>query len=190
MAIDFTDIDKNLPNGENMGGLPQKVYFCAHSDVLTFPKSPSAADAAMSLEKMGELAGDLILKTGKKLFSFYITDDQGKLDFEGVGEKDGKSFVEKLRIYNPGLQSKLLGFINLSKNESMVFLVPDNNGNHFLMGDPLRAAILDSIDGMTTGQKTDELSGAGLVFTYKTANIFRYVGKIPSSVPTPPPSGV
>ena len=27
MAVDFTDIDKNLPDGQNMGGIPQLVYF-------------------------------------------------------------------------------------------------------------------------------------------------------------------
>ena len=55
--------------------------------------------------------------------SFYITDDEGKLDFEGVGEKDGKSFIMKLRIYNPGLQSKLLGFINLAKMRTWYLLL-------------------------------------------------------------------
>ena len=179
--MDFTDIDKNLPNGKNMGGIPQVVYFCLLADVLSWPTEPKSSEADISLEKMGELVGDLKLKTGKKLYSFYITDDEGKLDFEGVGEKDGKSFVEKLRIYNPGLQSKLLGFLNLAKNESLVFLVPDCNDNYFLMGDSLRGATLDSIDGMTTGQKTEERPGAGLVFAYKTANVYRYVGKFPSS---------
>ena len=79
------------------------------------------SDEDITLEKMGELVGDLTLKEGKKMHSFYITDDEGKLDFESVGEKDGKSFSEKLRIYNPGLQSKLLGFVNIAKNESLVF---------------------------------------------------------------------
>ena len=118
------------------------------------------------------------------MYSFYITDDEGKLDFESVGEKDGKSFSEKLRIYNPGLQSKLLGFVNIAKNENLVFLVPDCNDNYFLMGDILRGATLDSIENMTTGQKTEERPGAGMVFVYKTANVYRYVGKFPDSTPT------
>ena len=95
-------------------------------------------------------------------------------------------FIMKLRIYNPGLQSKLLGFINLAKNENLVFIAPDNNGNNFLLGDALRGAILDSIDGMTTGQKTEERPGAGMIFSYKTANICQYTGTIPSAVVTEP----
>ncbi|WP_455968502.1 hypothetical protein [Butyricimonas virosa] len=182
--MDFADIDKNLPDGKNMGGLPQIVYFCLHADVLTFPTEPKMSDKDITLEKMGELVGDITLKEGKKMYSFYITDDEGKLDFESVGEKDGKSFSEKLRIYNPGLQSKLLGFVNIAKNENLVFLVPDCNDNYFLMGDILRGATLDSIENMTTGQKTEERPGAGMVFVYKTANVYRYVGKFPDSTPT------
>lgn len=179
MSIDFTDIEKNLPGGQNMGGIPQAVYFADYSNVLSWPEQPDSTAVDMTLEKMGELIGDIKMKNGKKMHSFYVTDDEGKLDFEGVGEKDGKSFVEKLRIYNPGLQSKLLGFVNMTKNGSLVFLVPDNNGNYFLMGDSMRAATLDSIDVMTTGQKTEERPGAGLVFAYKAANVYRYTGALP-----------
>ena len=186
MAVDFTDIDKNLPDGQNMGGIPQLVYFALQSDVLSWPTPPTTDTENITMEKMGALVGDIKMKVGKKMNSFYITDDEGKLDFEGVGEKDGKSFIMKLRIYNPGLQSKLLGFINLAKNENLVFIAPDNNGNNFLIGDALRGAILDSIDGMTTGQKTEERPGAGMIFSYKTANICQYTGTIPSAVVTEP----
>lgn len=186
--VEFEDINKNLPNGENMGGIPQIVYYGTYEDVLSWPKRPDASVEGMTLEKMGELTGDLKLKGNKRMFSFYVTDDEGKLEFESVGEKDGKSFVEKLRIYNPGLQSKLLGFVNLAKNGNLFFLVPDNNGNYYLMGDEQRAATMDSIDGMTTGQKTEERPGAGLVFTYKTANIYHYTGMLPIvATPEVPP---
>lgn len=186
MAVDFENIEKNLPDGQNMGGLPQVVYYALYSSVLSWPERPSSVTADMTLEKMGELDGDLKMKANQRMYSFYITDGEGKLDFEGVGETDGKSCVMKLRVYQPGLQSKLLGLVNLAKNESLVFLVPDNNGNLFLMGDELRAAVLDSIDGMTTGQKTEERPGAGLVFSYKTANIYRYTGAIPNALPPEP----
>lgn len=182
MAVDFEDIAKNLPDGQNMGGIPQVVYYAKYEDVLSWPERPSFDTEGVTLEKMGELTGALKMKSGKKMYSLYITDDEGKLDIEGVGEKDGKSYVMKLRVYQPGLQSKLLGLVNLSKNENLVFIAPDNNGNKFLLGDALRAATMDSIDGMTTGQKTEERPGAGLVFAYKTANVYRYTGEIPNVI--------
>lgn len=181
MSTDFTDIEKNLPNGQNMGGIPQVVYYALHKDVASWPVRPKPTGS--TLEKMGELSGNVVMKAGKAFRKFYVTDDEGKLDFEGVGEKDGKSFVLKLRIYSPGLTGKVMGLLNLIKNESLVFIVPDNNGNYFLLGDALRPATLDSIEAMTTGQKTEERPGVGMIFAYKTANVYRYKGNIPIVIP-------
>lgn len=181
MSTDFTDIEKNLPNGQNMGGIPQVVYYALHKDVASWPVRPKPTGS--TLEQMGELSGNVVMKAGKAFRKFYVTDDEGKLDFEGVGEKDGKSFVLKLRMYSPGLTGKVMGLLNLIKNESLVFIVPDNNGNHFLLGDELRPAALDSIEAMTTGQKTEERPGVGMIFAYKTANVYRYKGNIPIIIP-------
>lgn len=180
MSTDFTDIEKNLPNGQNMGGIPQVVYYALHKDVASWPVRPKPT---ATLEQMGELSGNVVMKAGKAFRKFYVTDDEGKLDFEGVGEKDGKSFVLKLRMYSPGLTGKVMGLLNLIKNESLVFIVPDNNGNHFVLGDELRPATLDSIEAMTTGQKTEERPGVGMIFAYKTANVYRYKGNIPIIIP-------
>jgi hypothetical protein len=35
--LEFTDINKSLPNGQNMGGLTQEIYFGFHADILTWP---------------------------------------------------------------------------------------------------------------------------------------------------------
>ena len=35
--LEFTDINKSLPNGQNMGGLTQEIYYGFHADVLTWP---------------------------------------------------------------------------------------------------------------------------------------------------------
>lgn len=187
--VDFEDIAKNLPDGQNMGGIPQVVYYARYEDVSVWPKRP-VGGTGVTLAKMGELTGNLEMKAEKFFHRLYVTDDEGKLDIEGVGEKDGKSFVMKLRVYHPGLNSRLLGFMNLAKNSNLVFVVPDSNGGLFLLGDEMRAAAMDSIDGMTTGQKTEERPGAGIVFAYKTANVYRYKGVIPlngSPAPDPDP---
>lgn len=176
--MNFQEIDKNLVNGENMGGIAQTVYFGLHADVQTWPVKPTVA--AADLETLGELTGDLIMKEGKRMFPLYITDDTGEFKIEPVGEKDGKSFVEHLTLFHPGLLKKILGFINATKNENMVFVVPDNNGQLFLMGDALRPATLESGgDGMGTGKTTADRRGIGMEFTYKTSNVYAYKGSIP-----------
>jgi hypothetical protein len=160
-----------------MGGIPQKVYFCPWDDVLTWPTKPSSpADTGEN----GVLTGSIAMKSGKQMYSIYITDDTGEFEIETVGEKDGKSFVEHLRLFNPGLKKTLLGFINWAKNENLVFIVPDNDGQYYLMGDSQRPATYEGApDGSGTGKETAARKGISMEFTYKTANVYVYEGDIP-----------
>lgn len=173
----FTDIDKNLVNGENMGGIAQIVYFAKWEDVDAWPSKPS--DPA-TLEANGALTGDITMKAGKRFYELYITDDTGEFEIEPVGDKDGKSFVLHLRLFHPGLNENILGFINYAKNNNMAFVVPDNNGAKFIMGDAIRPATFESgANGMGTQGETAGRRGIGAEFTYKTSNIYQYKGSVP-----------
>lgn len=177
MAIEFTDISKSLTNGQNMGGIAQTVYFGFWDDVLTWPTKPSSPT---TLEANAILTGDLVMKSGKRLFEMYITDDTGEFEIEPVGEVDGKSFVEHLRLFHPGLKQKLIGFMNTIKNENLVFIVKDNDDQYYLMGDDTRAAIYaGSPDSAGTAKETAARRGMSFEFTYKTANVYIYAGSIP-----------
>jgi hypothetical protein len=179
--MNFQDINKNLINGENMGGIAQKLYFGLHADVATWPTKPTTE--AADLEALGALTGNITMKPGKRMFEMYITDDTGELQMETVGEKDGKSFVMHLRLFHPGLLEKILGFRNATKNENMVFIVPDNNGQMFLLGDAIRPATLESdAEGAGTGKETAARRGVGMEFTYKTSNILAYTGTVPLTI--------
>lgn len=181
MAIIFENIDKNLPGGANMGGIPQKVYFGYWKDVATWPTEPDiGAGGDITLEALATLTGDLMMETGTNLFELYLTDDTGAIEFESVGEKDGKSWVLHLKLFHPGLQKKVLGFINAAKNDNLVFIVPDNNGDHFIMGDEMRPATYEgSPDSVGTGQATADRAGVSMEFTFKTKNLYHYDGTVP-----------
>lgn len=180
--MDFTDILKDLKDGENMGGLPQKVYFGYHKDVATWPTKPVTP---VSIEEASVLVGDIVMVEGKRMFELYITDDTGEFKIDPVGESDGKSFVEKLTLFHPGLSAKVLGFMNASKNDNLVFIVPDNNGNMYLMGDSLRPATFSaSPDGFGTSKETAGRRGASMEFSYKTSNAYLYTGSIPLTIAT------
>ena len=175
--MDFTDINKNLPNGENMGGITQKVYFGFHADVLTWPTKPVEPT---TMETNAVLTGDLMMKAGKRLFELYITDDTGEFVIEPVGDVDGKSFVNHLTFFHPGLQQKILGFINAAKNDNLVFVVQDAEGQMYLMGDKMRAAIYQGApDGIGTKKETAGRKGLSAEFTYKTPNVYIYTGSVP-----------
>jgi hypothetical protein len=176
--IDFVNIDKNLPGGENMGGLAQNCIFGYWNDVQAWPTAPAAP---ANIEADGVLTGDVIMKAGKRAFTFYSTDDTSELKMNPVGEVDGKSFEMVLTIFNPGLKKKILGFMNAAKNENLFFIVQDSDGQYYLLGDSLRAAKYDSGE-VGTGKATSDRKGVTLTFKFKTNNLRVYEGDVTSLV--------
>lgn len=173
--MDLVNIDKNLPNGENMGGLAQTVIFGLWDDVATWPTAPVAPE---DVEDYAEWVGDVVMKAGKKAFTFYSTDDTSELQFNQVGETDGISFEVKLTVFNPGLKKKLLGFIAAVKNENLFLIAQDNESQYYLLGDSLRAAKMVPGEGIGTGKATADRKGANLSFVFKT-NVPRvYTGDV------------
>ena len=182
--MELTSIDKNLDNGSNMGGIAQYIYIAFHSDVLTWPAEPAAP---LTIEDLGTLTGDIIMKAGKRFFEMYLTDDTGEFKIESVGETDGKSFVMHLSLFHPGLQKKILGFMNATKNENLAIVVVDNEGQHFLMGSQLRPAIFNgSPDANGTGKATADRRGMSFEFIFKTKNVYQYPGSIPLTINVSP----
>jgi len=175
--MDFTDISKNLPNGENMGGIAQKVYFGFWNDVQSWPVKPSTP---ADIEENGVLTGSVEMKAGKRMFEMYITDDTGEFNVESVGEVDGKSYVLHLNLFHPGMQKKILGFMNAAKNDNLFFIVTDAEGQMYLMGDEMRPAVYQGApDGGGTGRETAARKGMSAEFTYKTGNVYVYEGTVP-----------
>jgi len=175
--IDFSDITKNLLNGDNMGGIMQIVYFGLYDDVDTWP---TKTVAPTTLATAANLTGDLEMKAGKKMYQLYLTDDTGEFKCEMVGEIDGHSFVYHLSVFHPGMQDKVVGFLNAIKNENLVFIMIDSDGQKYVMGDALRPAILaSSPDGIGTGKTTAARKGVSMEFTAKTPRIHIYTGNIP-----------
>lgn len=182
------DIEKNLPGGNNMGGLQQYLWYGYHKDVLTWPTAPNP-NLENTLEENGKYTGNLEMKPGKRLFKMYITDDTGELKVPIVGEMDGQSFEFDLTIFHPGMQKKLLGFVNANKNENLVFIAPDSEGQKYILGDAQRPCTMVNGEGLTTGKATKDRKGAGLAFKYKANNVLAYEGTIPDSFPESSGSG-
>ena len=174
--MDFTDIGKTLTDGRNLGGISQIVYFGLWADVETWPTEPAAA---LSLEEGGTLTGELVMKTGKRMFELYTTEDSAKLELNPIGEEAGKGIAMVLNVFAPGLAAKILGFINAVKNEDLVLIVPDNEGQYFLFGCALRSAKFTGGDGTGTGSTTEGRRGVAMSFTYHSSQLLDYTGAIP-----------
>ncbi len=177
--MDFADIRKTLTDGKNLGGIAQLVYFGLWADVATWPTEP---DTPADLEAAATLTGDITMADGKRMFELYTTEDAAKLEINPIGEEAGKGFELKLNIFAPGLAKKILGFMNATKNEDLVLIVPDSNGQKYLLGNELRSAKFSGGDGSGTGSTTEGRRGLSMSFSFHTANLYVYDGSVPLTV--------
>ena len=174
--MDFADIGKLLTDGKNLGGVSQKIYFGLWDDVATWPTEPGSP---ATLDAAGELTGDIVMKPGKRMYELYTTEDASKLDISPIGEEGGKGFELALHVFAPGLNKKLLGFMNATKNEDLIFVAEDNQHQKYLLGCDLRSAKYSAGEGSGTGSTTDGRRGLGMTFSYRTHSLYEYSGSIP-----------
>ena len=177
--MDFANISKTLTDGKNLGGMAQKIFFGLWGDVATWPTEP---DGPADLESAAALAGDIGMAVGKRMFELYTTEDAAKLEINPIGEEGGKGFELKLNVFAPGLAKKILGFINATKNEDLVLIAPDNNGQKYMLGNELRSAKFSGGDGSGTGSTTEGRRGISMSFTFHTAGLYVYEGSVPLTV--------
>lgn len=174
--MDYSDIDKSLTNGENLGGIGQTIYFGLWSDVATWPTEPSSP---ADLAALAALTGDIAMSAGKRMFEFYSTEDVAELQLNPIGEEGGKGIDMVLNVFHPGLRTKLLGFMNATKNEDLVLIVKDNEGQMYLMGNALRSAKFTGGDGSGTGKSREGRRGLAFAFSFVAAGVYVYSGSVP-----------
>jgi hypothetical protein len=159
-AIITDDIDD--PDGsDNMGGIKTTIYYTDAANITTWPvpsENPSAPEDSVNL------SGNFELATGKKWHSVYVTQDTGGVEDMIQGDRDGKSFINKLTFFTPGNKPKLLGLIKQLLNANTVWLVPDAQGQYRVVGSEDFPAKMDEAT-ITTGQTTEDRRGATMTFS-------------------------
>lgn len=103
---------------QNMGGLRDAIYVTPADNVdLTTPPA---------LDVDGKtITGDITLKAQKKFFKLYFTKGTGKLDFNSVGERDGKSLENMAEFNVPGTDAANLAVMDSMLNGAFVAIVKD-----------------------------------------------------------------
>jgi hypothetical protein len=161
-CLDLEDIIKE-GCADNEAGLASKHYYARLDDILTFPVPPN--NPATFAAKVTAV-GNFVMKPGKAFKSFYCTLEKGELTSEMVGgARDGKSFQNLAAFYHPGSSPSLLGFMETIKNDDVVVLVKELNGQIRIIGQPDIPANLDSASGKTGMAVADE---KGFTFTLKS----------------------
>lgn len=169
---------------DNMAGLIGEIYFCPAEDIETLP----ALSAAGSLTTATD--ADITCKTGKKFYRIYHTAETGKVDYNTVGEIDGKSKQNVLTFFYPGDDDILAAQERLLQNSPGVYICKDTKGNLRLLGvtnfDPASTvlslespAYLQTSNG-TTGAAASDRRGTTFEVVHKAPHrpIF-YKGDIP-----------
>jgi len=179
--ISLEDIAHDLGHGNVAGIVPELIYGY-HEDVLTWPTEPTPTvvgevTTPLSMAAAGALVGDLIMKDGTKAFKMEFTDDAGQLSIGTVGENDGISCEMTLDIVKAKIQKTILGFQNAAANRKMFFIVTDENGTGYLMGNKKRgASMVSGGDGAKTGTTGSDRNQLSLQFKFKCAKALVYEG--------------
>lgn len=185
-CINLTDIDHQLScEGGNMAGIVPKVIYGYHEDVAVWPTEPvpavdetTQAITPVELEAAGTLVGDLTMKPGTRAFTFDFTEDAGNFSIVPVGEIDGAHFEYNLNIVKARISQMILGFMNAASTRKMFFIVQDENGEYYLMGNKRRgASYITGGDGAATGTSSADRNQTSMQFRFRSGKALVYNGK-------------
>lgn len=162
----------------NMGGIIPKLIFGYWEDVATWPDFPDqhSGATAVLMEAAGVLSDDLVMAQGSQAYTLEFNEEVGSFQIAPQGDKGNLSFLYTLTFINKRIRAKILGFLNAAKNRKMFFIVQDNNGTWYLMGDKYRGAMLSAGDGAVTGTVSTDSNQVTSVFTYVSPGAYVYTG--------------
>lgn len=176
IALDDINEAMDCENMDNMGGIVPSVIYGYHEDVATWPDYPTKTESAMTLDEAGTWKGDVAMKPGCRAYKLDFTDELAEFKITDQGEVGGESFLYDLNIIAAKMRKKIFGFENATKGRKMFFIVTDNNGTQYLMGDKRRGAVRASGDGSTTGSSSTARNQQSLRYTFTCPRKLVYEG--------------
>lgn len=186
VALEDLDEAMGCDNQYNQAGIIPSVIFGYWNDVETWPEFPTkTADQALTLDENGVLKGDLVMKEGCRAYKFEFTDELAEFKITDQGETGGESCLYDLNIISAKMRKKIFGFENATIGRKMFFIVTDNNGTNYLMGDKRRGAIRTSGDGSTTGANSTSRNQTTLHYTYTCPMKLVYEGDMENILTIP-----
>lgn len=167
------------------GGVQPELIFGYWEDVQQWPAYPSStAEGGITMEAAGELKGDLVMKDGCKACKLAFTEYSGTFTMTEQGERGSESVLMQLDINSGKIKKQILGFMNATRGRRMFFIVTDNNGNRYVMGDSIVAAYRTAADAATTGASMTDQNTAPLRFTFDALMSCIYTGDVETLLQT------
>jgi hypothetical protein len=106
----------------NPSGIATEVYYALKSEIKTMARIQRTPAPATAEENVN-LSGDHEMQPGKYFKKLYSTQGNGKVNWENLGEKDHKMFVNKGKFSFPDISAIGKSFAKQSINSNCVFVV-------------------------------------------------------------------
>jgi hypothetical protein len=172
MAFNVFDLDFE-EGSTNLGGTAGKVYYVPASHVQSIP-APGADGVTIDQP--------IVLKSGKRWASVYMTRDTGAVMDKPVGEMDGRSYENELEFFHPKVRAEVIKLQQLFTNGGFIFVVKDGNGIQRLIGSIDHPAY--SIDGGgNAGKAPKDRNGVSFKFSAACATPAPIYGSVISLAP-------
>ena len=169
--MSFEDLNieniNNCPGLDLNSGLKTKLYFAPASHFFYTP----TPIPGISFDSEIIINAEILMKSGKKLYSIDVLVDENELRVNLSGNKEKKRMITKFGIFILGFTPKVLGFIKRCHRVPLIFFIQDINGNNWQIGHSLNRAFIDSAE-IWTGKKYEDNSGAAVEITCNSSVFF------------------
>ena len=162
-----------------MGGTSERFWFARKVDIATFATtvtSPSTPEAKFVL------TNPHVMKSGKRFYEAYITQDTGDLEMQSIGEVDGKSFKPVFKGFYPGAEDSALAFFNQIKNDVIIAIIELPDGKMIQLGNERFSM------RVSPNFKTGVNSGRGRGTEFEIVGFIPYIYRYAATVPITPAS--
>jgi hypothetical protein len=116
--------------GDNGAGLKRTIYFALIADVLTWPTFGASATYA----DLATFTTAFAMVSTKRFWSFVADVRRNSLESISAGERGSLSSINKLEIVRAKFNASVAGFLRQHKNDDMVFICEDLNGQLRVLG--------------------------------------------------------
>lgn len=140
---------------DNMGSI---ASFHAWAPVTDFASIGEIKADPANFTEAASIENAHTFKAGKGWLKFYTTQDTSGLMDESVGERDGKSYINKATLFHPGTKAELLGMARYLNNTGIILMVQESEGAWRQVGSARFPAKIDT-STIDTGTSTDGRKG-------------------------------
>jgi hypothetical protein len=152
---------------DNDAGLKTRMFYARMRDIETFPTVPATMT---TLADKVTLEGDFVMKEGKRFGFIEGSLEKNNLNNSGAGQNGNSSAANMLTFYSYGTDPAILGWIETYKNDDLLLISEDLQGNKRVYGS----------DGLPCQIMPDwqEVGGASVADEKFIQINFRSVGRI------------